>query len=75
MTIEKRSLWEWRASRRLSRRALARLAKVSESTIESIENGRHPPNMKTMQAIIGVFGISLDQVDWDADAKTLAPVA
>ena len=77
---DKRALWEWRASRRLSRRALAELAKVSEGTVESIENGRHPPSLKTMRRIAGVFGVGLDAIDWEAgarerDAKTLAPVA
>jgi len=80
---DKRSLWEWRATRRLSRRALALLAEVSEGTVESIENGRHPPSLKTMRRIADVFDVGLDAIDWEAgkrereerDAKTLAPVA
>lgn len=76
----KRALWEWRASRRLSRRALAELAKVSEGTVESIENGRHPPSLKSMRRIADVFSVGLDAIDWEAgkrerDSKTLAPVA
>ena len=80
MAIDKRALWEWRATRRLSRRALAELADVSESTVESIENGRHPPSLRSMRRIAGVFDVGLDAIDWEAgarerDAKTLAPVA
>ena len=80
MAIDKRALWEWRATRRLSRRAIAELADVSESTVESIENGRHPPSLRSMRRIAGVFDVGLDAIDWEAgkrerDAKTLAPVA
>ena len=77
MTTERKTLAEWRATRRLSMAALAREARVTPATIESIEKHRHPPSLKTMRAIIAVFGIGLDAVDWGDEwqSKTLAPVA
>ena len=73
--VERKSLREWRASRRLTMQALATLASVSKSTIESIENDRHPPSLKTMRQIAGVFGVGLDQIIWESDAKMLALIA
>jgi|GEM_PF-3094304 len=85
--IDKRPLWYWRATRRLSKTALAEAAGVSRMTISKIESGRREsPDLKTMRAIAGVFGVGLDAIDWEAgkrerderderDAKTLAPVA
>lgn len=88
--IDKRPLWYWRATRRLSKTALAEAAGVSRMTISKIESGRREsPDLKTMRAIACVFGVGLDAIDWEAgkrerdereereerDAKTLAPVA
>lgn len=72
---ERKSLREWRASRRLSMRELAALAHVSTATIESIENGRHTPRLKNMRQIAAVFGVGLDAIDWPDEVKILAPVA
>lgn len=78
MVTDRKTLREWRASRRLSMAALAKLADVSEATVESIENGRHTPSLKSMRQIADVFGVGLDQIDWPErvkPSKTLAPVA
>lgn len=83
MATERKTLREWRAVRRLSRRALADAADLSEFTIESIEQWRHPPRYESMRRIADALGVSVDAVDWEAgkrerderDAKTLAPVA
>ena len=84
---DKRPLWYWRATRRLSKTALAKAAHLNRMTISQIESGRQPsPNLETMRKIAAVFGVTWDAIDWEAgarereereerDAKTLAPVA
>jgi len=82
--IDKRPLWYWRATRRLSKTALAKAAGLNRMTVSQIESGRQPsPNLETMRKIAAVFGVTWDAIDWEAgkrereerDAKTLAPVA
>ena len=75
--MERRPLWEWRATRRLTKTALAAAAGVTRNTIADIENGRHQPNLATMRKIADVFNIDIRAIDWDAGrvVKTLAPVA
>lgn len=79
-STERLPLWQWRATRRLSKTALALAAGLTRNTIADIENGKHLPKLETMRDIAKVFNISIDAVDWEAgkrerDVKTLAPVA
>jgi DNA-binding XRE family transcriptional regulator len=64
--VDKLPLWQWRATRRLTKTALALAAGVSRNTIMDIENGKHLPKLETMRDIAAVFGVSLDAIDWEA---------
>ncbi len=79
-TIDRQPLWQWRATRRLTKTALALAAGVTRNTIMDIESGKRLPMLETMRDIAAVFGVSLDAIDWEAgrreqQSKTLAPVA
>ena len=65
-----RLLRDRRESAGLSRSALGRLARLSDSTIKFIENGLHAPRPATCQRLLGVTELALTWTDLQACADS-----
>lgn len=68
-------LLEWRVSRLLSQRQLARDARIAVGTVVSMERGYHQANTKTIRALSAALGVTPHELIYSTPAMPEEKIA
>jgi transcriptional regulator with XRE-family HTH domain len=66
-TAGRRTIRQWRIENGLTQRQLAERLGVTHITIGNWESGRHAPSAYQLVALGSVFGIPVEQINFDRD--------